>query len=155
MLKGKGCAASVEKSLPCGLKLLQFKNVIPILTYSFLKKSKYKMFPEQKVHQAPFDLNFVVPSNFILAGSSQSGKSSWLLKLFETGCFTKPIRHIIYYFSEKDALHTKFAALPDTTVIFKNGPPESLQSVRDEINQFPLEEIKAVIFDGNKFCLEF
>ena len=95
----------------------------------------------------PFDLRFKCPANYFLAGSTQSGKTSWLLEFFKQQPVTQPIKHLIYYYSDDDKAHEKFKAIPNLNIKFRQGCPETLEEIKDEIRQFPKEDHKAIVFD--------
>ena len=57
------------------------------------------------------------------------------------------IYHLIYFYVDEDATHSKFKAIPGLNVIVHKGAPDTLEDVKDMLLQFPKEECKAVVFD--------
>ena len=103
----------------------------------------------QDTRKPPLDLRFETPANFLLLGPTGSGKTNWLLSLLKNNesHFKNKIHHLIYFYADEDATHSKFKAIPGLNVIFHKGAPNTLEDVKDMLLQFPKEECKAVVFD--------
>ena len=96
---------------------------------------------------APYDLRFKTPSNYLLSGATQSGKTTWLRKFFEFQPVTEPIQHLLYFYADEDVNHQYFRALPNMSIKFIQNWPDSLDELKDYLAKLPAKDHKAVVFD--------
>ena len=96
-----------------------------------------------------YDVRFKLPANFLITGPSSSGKTRFLTKLLQNSAnlMTKKPKLILFYYQEWQKLYEDINKIDGCTVIFKKGPPESLDHVKDELKQFPLQDPKICILD--------
>lgn len=67
-------------------------------------------------------ISLVIPGNMIIAGSTQSGKTTWITSLIlsRDKTFSKPVSRVHYYYSEWQPI---FNRLEMNGVMFEQGPP--------------------------------